>query len=190
MLKLPMRYFVVTSYNLVGGAMGDIIDLRGRRNKGLQVNEPEDVAKAPILDISGIREQMIKEERRQAKRTILNGFIGAHLVVPGRGLLKIALFDISNSGLSFDVSPEWGHFKEKEEVAMRFYFNQKTYFPFIVRITGGRLMVDESVFRHGATFVPDSINGNALNHFIDFLESVSAALKTDNGDLFISGMGV
>jgi hypothetical protein len=170
--------------------MGDIIDLRGRRNKVSDTNESDDLIKAPILDISGIREEMIKEERRQAKRTILNGFIGAHLVVPGRGLLKISLFDISNGGVSFDVSPEWGHFKEKEEVAMRFYFNQKVYFPFIVRITGGRMMGDEGVFRHGAVFIPDSLNGDALNHFIDFLETVSAALKTDKGDLFISGMGV
>jgi hypothetical protein len=185
-----MRDLVVMSFYLVGGSMGDIIDLRGRRNKGIEVIEPLDDVKAPILDISGIREQMIKEERRQAKRTILNGFIGAHLVVPGRGLLKIALFDISNSGVSFDVAPEWGHFKEKEEVAMRFYFNQKTYFPFVVRITGGRILTEEGVFRHGASFIPDTINGNALNHFIDFLESVSAALKTDKGDLFISGMGV
>lgn len=170
--------------------MGDIIDLRGRRNKGIDVQEPDDIAKAPVHDISGIREEMIKEERRQAKRTILNGFIGAHLVVPGRGLLKISLFDISNGGLSFDVSPEWGNFKEKEEVAMRFYFNQKVYFPFVVRITGGRMMPEEAVFRHGAIFVPDSLDTKALNHFIDFLENVSTALKTDKGDLFISGMGV
>lgn len=170
--------------------MGDIIDLRGRLNKNIVAQSNEEVQKTPVLDISGIREEMIKEERRQAKRTILNGFIGVHLVVPGRGLLKISLFDISNGGLSFDVNPEWGSFKDKEEVAMRFYFNQKVYFPFVVKITGGRTINEDGVFRHGAIFIPDSMNQEALFHFVDFLESVSSALKTDKGDLFISGMGV
>lgn len=170
--------------------MGDVIDLKGRKLVSTENLEKVETEKSSILDISSIRKEMIKEERRQARRTILNGFIGAHVVIPGRGLLRISLYDVSSNGLSFEVNPEWGQFQEKEDVAMRFYFSQKVYFPFLVRITGGRVLTPEGLYRHGAAFVPDISNSDAISHFVNFLESVSSALKTDSGDIFISSSGV
>ena len=35
-----------------------------------------------IVDIGSKREEIIENERRSVKRTILNGFIGVHVVVP------------------------------------------------------------------------------------------------------------
>lgn len=165
--------------------MGDIINLKSRL-KG-QVSEQEELFKAPVTDITNLREQQIKEDRRDAKRTILDGFIGVTAVVPGRGLLKVFLFDISMGGFSFDIESESGHFHENEEVAFRIYFNHKVYFPFVARVTSFRSFEEEGIIRHGANFVSEQSNMEALNSFIGFLESVSGDLKTDKGDMFISG---
>lgn len=168
--------------------MGDIIDLKARR-KGHETHE-EEIQKAPVMDITDMREKQIQSDRRDAKRTILNGFVGASVVIPGRGLLKVSLFDISKGGLAFDMSVEAGHFRENEEVAIRFYFSHNVYFPFIVRVTSFRVNPDEGIARHGANFVSDLSNIHVLNHFVDFLEAVASDLKTDKGDLFINGFGI
>jgi len=168
--------------------MGDIIDLKARRKEPAVVDDGQH--KAPVMDISNIREQQIKSDRRNAKRTILDGFVGASVVIPGRGLLKVSLFDISKGGLSFDLGPDAGHFREGEEVAIRFYFSQNVYFPFVARVTSFRINEEDGIARHGANFVGDLSNIHVLNHFVDFLESVASDLKTDKGDLFINGFGL
>lgn len=165
--------------------MGDIINLKSRRKE--QEEGSVDLVQASVTDITNLREQQIDEDRREAKRTILDGFVGASVVVPGRGLLKVSIFDISKGGLSFDVDSESGHFHDQEEVAFRFYFNHKIYFPFVARITSHRHFLEEGVVRHGANFVTELSNTEALYSFIDFLEAVSSDLKMDKGDLFISG---
>ena len=168
--------------------MGDIIDLKGRR-KGFE-SEGDEFRGAPVMDITDLREQQIESDRRDAKRTILDGFVGASVVIPGRGLLKVSLFDISKGGLSFDMSAESGHFRENEEVAIRFYFSHNVYFSFVARVTSFRIGEEDGIARHGANFVSDLSNIHVLNHFVDFLESVSSDLKTDKGDLFINGFGL
>ncbi len=166
--------------------MGDVVEFKGKKSEGS--SESSD-PKAAILDITELRVKQIQEDRREAKRTILDGFIGASVVIPGRGLLKVNLFDISKGGLSFDIKLEGGLFREGEEVAVRFYFNQTSYFPFVVRVTSCRVFEEEGYGRHGANFVSDLSNMSVLNHFVDFLESVSTSLKSDSGDLFINDYG-
>lgn len=166
--------------------MGDIVEFKGKKNEN---STDKSDPKASILDITELRVKQIQEDRRVAKRTILDGFIGASVVIPGRGLLKVNLFDISKGGLSFDMNVETGLFRDGEEVAIRFYFNQKSYFPFVVRVTSCRVFEEEGVSRHGANFVSDQSNMSVLNHFVDFLESVSSSLRNDNGDLFITEFG-
>lgn len=168
--------------------MGDIIDLKKRRKTSEVVDET--VEKAPVMDITSLREQQIQDERREAKRTILNGFVGASVLIPGRGLMKITLHDISKGGLSFDLDSEWGHFREGEEIALRFYFSRNVYFPFVVRITSFRVELVDGKVRHGANFLSEQSNRTVLSHLVDFLESVVTDLKEDKGDLFINGSGV
>jgi hypothetical protein len=167
--------------------MGDVIDLKAKR-KGHGSAE-DGTQKAPVMDITTLREEQIQADRREAKRTILSGFIGASVVIPGRGLLKVSIFDISKGGLAFDMNAEAGHFRDGEEVAIRFYFSHNVYFPFIARITSSRISLEEGIARHGANFVSDLSNIHVIHHFVDFLESVASDLKTDKGDLFISGFG-
>ncbi len=143
---------------------------------------------APVVDMSERRQEMLSDERRQVKRTILTEFIGAFAVIPQRGLIRVTLYDISDQGVAFDLEEGMGHFVVGEEVAMRVYLNHKTYFPFVVKIQNMRWDEIEQVQRHGANFLKDTVNEEALSHFVKFIETVSASLETDEGDVMVSNL--
>ncbi len=132
------------------------------------------------------REAILNSERRVVKRTLLTEFIGAFAIIPERGLLKVALHDISEKGMSFNIEGSQNFFRQEQEVAMRVYLNHRTFFPFVAKIRNQRFIVDEGVTRVGADFVADSMNNVALHHFVKFIENVSATLKTDTGDIQVS----
>lgn len=168
--------------------MGDIIDLKGRR-RGAEKSDEVSAPEIPVMDITNIRRQQIEYDRREVKRTVLNGFIGASVLVQGRGLLRVSVFDISRGGLSFDMSSQLGQFREGEEIAIRFYFSHNVYFPFFMKITSIRISPEDGISRHGATFVQERSNMDVLHSFVDFLETVVTDLKNDKGDLFINEFG-
>lgn len=129
------------------------------------------------------RNAIISQERRKVKRTILSEFIGAWVVVPELGLTKCAIYDISDSGIAIDLDQKYGHFTVGEQVAVRIYLSQKTYFPFIVTVENLRLEPTEGIFRHGCSLVQGSYHDEALHHFVKFIETVSTCLQTDPGDI-------
>ena len=141
-----------------------------------------------VLDMTTRRQEMLTSERREVKRTILSEFIGAFIVVPQKGLQRVAIYDISEGGLAFDLESTLGQLSNGEEVAMRVYMNQHTYFPFIVKISNVRRIHEEGVARHGCNFLKDTINEVALTHFVKFIENVAASLQTDHGDVMVSGL--
>lgn len=173
----------------------NVIDLKSRRrlqNKpaagsSMLHADPETVA--AVVDMTERRSQMLADERREVKRTILSEFIGAFILIPERGLQRVSLYDISENGLAFDLDLGSGALKHGEEVAMRVYLNQYTYFPFVVNVSNSRVLSEEGVVRHGCHLEKDSMNAEALHHFVKFIETVSASLKTDHGDVMVSGLG-
>jgi hypothetical protein len=166
--------------------MGKLLELKARI-KGRNHKENKKSAKsAEIHDITEQRLSAIKRERREVKRTILSEFIGAFVILPERGLLKVSLFDISEKGIAFDMEVDDGYFNNSDKVAMRIYLNHRTFFSFIVDVTNVRLFEKEGVVRHGANFMKGTINDVALHHFVKFIETVSANLETDQGDLQVS----
>ncbi len=164
--------------------MGKVLEFTSRVN--IQNSSRKLEKTSSVVDMTEKREAILSRDRREVKRTILTEFIGAFVVLPERGLLKVALYDISDNGLSFDIEMLDGGFQSEEEIAMRVYLNHSTYFPFTVSVNNCRLVEDEGVFRHGASFVKGTINDIALHHFVKFIENVSASLKTDNGDVQVS----
>lgn len=152
-------------------------------------NENGDRGDNSVLDMTERREAILSSERRQVKRTILSEFIAAFILVPEKGLQKVAVYDISADGIAFDLDLSSGNLKEGEEVAMRVYLNQFTYFPFVVSISNVRELPNEGVTRHGCGFMKATMNEDALRHFVGFIESVSASLRTDHGDVMVSGLG-
>ena len=179
MLKVATRVFS-------GGFMGKIIDITNRLKHQNHTEIGEILEALPVRSITAERQSTIKKERREVRRTILRDFIGAFVVLPERGLLKVSLFDISEKGISFDMEVGEGHFNEQEKIAMRIYINHKTFFGFVVDVANVRLFEKEGIVRHGSNVVKGSVNDVALHHFVKFIETVSANLETDSGDLQIS----
>jgi hypothetical protein len=167
------------------GKILDIVDrLKSKNHQGIKNSK----AKAPVLDITEARQEIINSERREVKRTILTEFIGAFAVLPEHGLLRVAVYDISDNGISFDLEMGKGKFSPDEEIAMRVYLNHKTYFSFVVVVNNSRLIPSEEVVRHGTSYVKGTVNDVALHHFVKFIETVSASLKTDDGDIQVSNI--
>ncbi len=168
----------------------NVIDLKSRlqAKAGTESKKKNNSAAAPVVDMTERRNEILSSERRTVRRTILSEFVGACIVVPQKGLQKVALYDISENGLAFDMDPELGQFTNGEEVAMRVYLNHQTYFPFILKVANVRFINDEGVHRHGANFIKGSVNDEALHHFVKFIETVSASLHTDHGDVMVSNL--
>lgn len=172
--------------------MGNVIDFQSRKksNEAIKNNKSFKAKSdsAAIVDITEIRNEAVNEERRQAKRTLLTEFIGVHTILPGYGLFKVALYDINENGLSFDIENARGQFQVSEEIAMRVYVNHTTYFPFNVKIKNIRNISEDGVNRHGCEFIKGSINDDALKYFVKFLETVALSLRSDRGDVLVSNI--
>ena len=172
-------------------AKENVINLALRRGKnadGVEGKKENPETPAAIVDMTERREAKLQQERRKVRRTILSEFIGVHAVVPNHGLMTVTLFDIAEGGLSFDVHGKAGRFRTGELVALRVYLNHQTYFPFVVKVTNVRELPEEGLYRHGANFEPGDVNENAIHHFVKFIESVSASLRTDSGDVMVSNL--
>jgi hypothetical protein len=141
-----------------------------------------------VVDMTERRNEILQQERRQVRRTILSEFLGACVVLPKRGLMKVMIYDISEQGIAFDTSGDTGQFKLGEELAIRVYLNNQTYFPFVARVSNVRALADEGTFRHGANYIKGTVNEEALHHFVKFLETVSASLQRDTGDVMVSNL--
>lgn len=175
---------------------GNVIDLQKHRTKRgtSKVKKSELKFEAsrnefsPIVNLTERRQEIIDEERRGVKRTLLQEFVGLHLVIPTKGLSKCTIYDISENGLAFDMPTDSGQFRAGEMVALRVYLNHQTYFPFVVKITHIKHVEEEGSYRYGSAFQKDTINDTALFHFAKFIENVSAYLKTDHGDVLVSNL--
>ena len=167
--------------------MKNVIDLTLRLKKQKSGVKAKSM-KAEVIDMTEKRNEILVQERRKVKRTLLSEFVGAMALVPRKGLVKCTMHDISENGLAFDLEEEAGHFTVGEEVAMRVYLNQHTYFPFVVTIQNVRSIAGENVYRHGTNFVKGTINDEALHHFVKFIETVSASLHGDQGDIVVSNL--
>lgn len=168
--------------------MGKVLDITSRLKTQNELTKDRMPEPAPVLDMTEARQEILKRDRRDVKRTILTEFVGAFVILPEKGLMKVALYDISENGIAFDLEMAEGGFVQGEDVAMRVYLNHSTYFPFTVSISNCRVIDDEGLVRHGANFVRGTMNDVALHHFVKFIENVSASLKTDSGDRLVSNI--
>src|SRR5690606_5703423 len=107
------------------------------------------VSSPDVVDMTERRQEVISNERRLVRRTILSEFIGAYAVLPERGLVKVAIYDISQQGMAVDMDSSNGKFNEGEEVAMHIYLSNDTFMPFVARVYNVREVVEEGVTRHG-----------------------------------------
>ncbi len=163
--------------------MGTVIDFTARLKTSAPTQKLRESSN--VVDYVEQKHKMLMFERRKIKRTILTEFVSAMVVVPEKGLLKVAIYDISEQGISFDTEFDQGAFKVDEEVSMRIYLNQKTYFPITVQVKHVIDETTEGVMRHGSVYLRQAATDAALQYFVKFIESVSQGLRKDNGDLMV-----
>lgn len=169
-----------------GGIMSNVISLVPRLKSVSAEKTMGDIKQATeVMSFDELREKLLFQERREVKRTILTEFVSAMVVLPEKGLLKVAIYDISEEGISFDIETEYGQFAVDENVTMRVYLNHKTYFPISINIKHLKDEKDEGVTRHGAVFMKGAQTDAALQYFVRFIESVSQGLKKDEGDMMV-----
>jgi hypothetical protein len=166
--------------------MSNVIDMTRRLKVQATAEALEVIQTGDILNIAELRKKMISDDRRQVKRTILTEFISLHAVVPEKGILRVSLYDINEHGLSFDLEAEKGHYNVGDMVELRIYLNHQTYFKIETRVMHATEVIDEGVSRHGCEFTRDTLNMEALSHFVQFLECVTANLRRDGGDILVS----
>lgn len=194
--ELPCRMAKVETFcadKVTGGGSrmnhkSNILPLKQNKRKLKTTARMHGQGPAPVLDMVERRQEMIRTERRRTRRNVLSEFVSAWVVVPEKGLLEVGLYDISIDGLSFDCTWKKGQFRAGEQIAMRVYLNQKTYFSFIVEVQHVLNVKDENVFRHGVKFIKEPKNEPALYHFVKFIEAISMSLQEDHGDLVASSI--
>lgn len=170
----------------IGGKMGNIIDIKSRLKQRNSSSFVGSDGEASVVDIGAVRDRMINEDRRQVRRTILTEFISVHAVVPDRGVMRVMLYDVTEGGLAFDLESEKGHYNVGDEVELRVYLNHQTYFKIDTKVAHVRESNEDGSVRHGCVFIRDSINNEALTHFVKFLESVTASLRRDGGEILVT----
>lgn len=166
--------------------MSKVIDLVPRlKTVAAKHNIENSTPTSDVMDFDVLRQKLLYQERREVKRTILTEFVSAMVVLPEKGLLKVAIYDISDEGISFDIENEYGQFQIDEDVLMRVYLNHKTYFPISIKVKHLKEEKEEGLFRHGAVFMKGAASDAALQYFVRFIESVSQDLKKDEGDMMV-----
>ena len=169
--------------------MGKVLDLTSRLENKRNQKSPSisDLGgEEHLVNLGEIREQKIQEDRREVKRTILTEFVALHAVVPGFGLFRVLLSNINERGLAFDIEDGKGSFRAGDSMELRVYLNHQTYFPIQVKVKHVQRLEQEGLIRHGCEFLADSLNEEALQYFVAFLESVTASFRRDTGDVLVS----
>ena len=98
--------------------MSKVIDLVPRlKTVAVQSNVDASKSTSDVMNFDELRQKLLYQERREVKRTILTEFVSAMVVLPEKGLLKVAIYDISEEGISFDIENEHGQFQIDEDVS-------------------------------------------------------------------------
>jgi hypothetical protein len=167
--------------------MAKVIDITPRLKTVNTTNTHEMGNSDPKLlnmqEHKGKFQPIILKDRRQVDRTILSDLISGMLVLPEKGLYKVAMYDISGDGLSFTLEKHMGSFQVGEEIALRVYLNTKTYFPLHVKVKHATYDAQEEVVRHGVEYMKGTATDVALQHFVNFIISLNEGLQIDDGDL-------
>lgn len=161
---------------------------RGNSPVTLESQEGEWSSAQKVVDVTDLLREQGAQDRRKAQRVVLGQLIASHVVLPQFGLAEVVLRDVDEGGLAFEMESHLGCFKKGDQLEMRFYLNGQTYFRVDVVVAYSAQDDEMGISRHGSRFVLDSLNQEALYHFVQFLRTVSVSLKTDRGERVVSNL--
>lgn len=123
------------------------------------------------------------QERRKSKRRPVLSTFSVFVVVPKKGIHRLQIHDISDTGIGFDLDTDGEALdsfpmKTGEALDIRFYLNQSLYIPLAVQVV--RLDQRGTVRKVGAEFEDKSSKGfKAYLAFIQLLDSISDSLELE-----------
>src|SRR3989344_5588829 len=88
-----------------------------------------------IVDFKSVRSEKIEERRREYERVLFKNTLGVYTVIKQKGLHAIEVLDISEGGLSFQVSEKSDLLLQQgETLDLRVYISGEYYLPVEVKI--------------------------------------------------------
>jgi hypothetical protein len=118
------------------------------------------------------------ERRRFKRRPILDTF-SLFVVVPKKGMHRLQVHDLSDSGIGFDLDIDGENFDEfpvkaGEKLTVHLYLNQSLYLPIEVQVA--RIEDSKTVRRIGAEVIDrSSASFKAFSSFLQMLDLVTEA---------------
>lgn len=153
-----------------------------------QVNSVESQPPQNLVDLTTIIREQGAADRRKVQRAVLGHLIASHVVLPNLGLVQVTIRDVDETGLAFEMESFLGRFTKGDQVELRFYLNGQTYFRVHVEVAYSSIDEQSGQARHGSRYTEESLNQEALLHFIQFLRAVSVSLQTDRGERVVSNL--
>lgn len=178
----------------IGGYVAKVIDFPKRvlnftHNKSNELNSTEETQPSQnLVDLTSFIKEQGAADRRKVQRVVLGHLIASHVVLPNLGLVQVTIRDVDETGLAFEMESFLGRFSKGDQVELRFYLNGQTYFRVHVEVAYSSIDEQSGQARHGSRYTEESLNQEALLHFIQFLRSVSVSLQTDRGERVVSNL--
>jgi hypothetical protein len=139
-----------------------------------------------LVQLEEVRKSRQDEDRRSYQRVLFNNVLNAYTVIEEKGLLEVKLLDISESGIRFGMTPEYGKFKKNEKLAFRLYFSQNDYLPITIKVVRRQLVqsATESDFvEYGCKMLGvESEIRACIGDLVHFIKRYTAVAKNDHGD--------
>ena len=151
---------------------------------------PKDVTKnkAEVLNFTNAREEQIEERRRNYERVLFRNVLGVYTVMEQKGLHAIELVDISEKGMSFQLSIDSKYKLDMGEILnLRLYFASDSFLPVSVKVVRALDTIIEgtAVRQYGCEIDTTFKAYQAVFHLFQFIRSCAEHGHTDHEHLKI-----
>ena len=141
-----------------------------------------------IVDFKSVRSEKIEERRREYERVLFKNTLGVYTVIKQKGLHAIEVLDISEGGLSFQVSEKSDLLLQQgETLDLRVYISGEYYLPVEVKIIRCISAIDNGrrVRHYGCIIDKGLASYAAIFHFIQFISKCAEHAHKDDDHLKI-----
>lgn len=139
-----------------------------------------------MIRFEEIQKHKKDQERRKYQRVLFKKVLNAYAVIEEKGLLEVNLQDISESGIRFGMTPDFGKFNKGDKLAFRLYFSQNDYIPVTIQVARRQRVhdaTDGETVEYGCKFI--SLNAEVkacIKDLVHFIRRYTDVAQDDRGD--------